>query len=156
MHYMNTNFHQQYSMFSRLFLVLLSLTCLKPIVYLSRIPYLNNSEDLQHLIINVINYTKLDDLNSRLFIMTTKSIINILIFITIYTLALSLNFLISSHELSYTTHSCMRRDISVGIATRYGQDGPGIESRWAAKFSAPVQTGPGVHPASCTIGTGSF
>ena len=25
-----------------------------------------------------------------------------------------------------------------------------------ARFSAPVQTGPGTHPASCTIGTGSF
>ena len=25
-----------------------------------------------------------------------------------------------------------------------------------AKFSAPVQTGPGFHPAFCTIGTGSF
>ena len=25
-----------------------------------------------------------------------------------------------------------------------------------AKFSAPVQTGPGAHPASCTMGTGSF
>jgi len=25
-----------------------------------------------------------------------------------------------------------------------------------ARFSAPVQTGLGVHPASCTIGTGSF
>ena len=25
-----------------------------------------------------------------------------------------------------------------------------------AKFSAPVQTGPGDHPASCTMGTGSF
>jgi len=47
-------------------------------------------------------------------------------------------------------------DSSVGIATGYGRDGPGIESRWGARFSAPVQTGPGVHPASCTIGTGSF
>ena len=47
------------------------------------------------------------------------------------------------------------RDSSVGIATRYGQDGPGIESRWEARFSAPVQTGPGVHPASCTMGTRS-
>jgi hypothetical protein len=27
---------------------------------------------------------------------------------------------------------------------------------WGAKFSAPVQTGSGVHPASCTKGTGSF
>jgi hypothetical protein len=25
-----------------------------------------------------------------------------------------------------------------------------------ARFSAPVQTGPGAHPASCKIGTGSF
>ena len=47
---------------------------------------------------------------------------------------------------------------SVGIATGYGLDGPGIESRWGggARFSAPVQTGPGAHPASCTTGTGSF
>jgi hypothetical protein len=44
----------------------------------------------------------------------------------------------------------------VGIASRYGLDGPGIESPWGARFSAPVQTGPGAHPASCTMGTGSF
>ena len=48
------------------------------------------------------------------------------------------------------------QDSSVGIATRYGLDGPGIESRWGARFSAPVQTGPGAHPASCATGTGSF
>jgi hypothetical protein len=44
---------------------------------------------------------------------------------------------------------------SVGIANDYGLDDPRIESRWA-RFSAPVQTGPGAHPASCTMGTGSF
>jgi hypothetical protein len=44
---------------------------------------------------------------------------------------------------------------SVGIATDYGLDGPGIESRWGRDFP-PVQTGPGAHPASCTMGTGSF
>jgi len=44
----------------------------------------------------------------------------------------------------------------VGIATGYGLDGPGIETRWGARFSAPFQTGPGAHPASCKIGTGSF
>ena len=44
----------------------------------------------------------------------------------------------------------------VGIATSYGLDGPGIESRWGTRFSAPVQTGPEAHPASCTMGTGSF
>jgi len=48
------------------------------------------------------------------------------------------------------------RDSSVGIATRYGPEGSGIESRWAAKFSELVQTVPGAHPASCAKGTGSF
>ena len=44
----------------------------------------------------------------------------------------------------------------VGIATGYGLNDPGVESRWGARFSAPVQTGPGAHPVSCTMGTGSF
>jgi len=48
------------------------------------------------------------------------------------------------------------RDSSVGIATRYGLDYPGIEFRWGARFSAPVQMGPGSRPASYTMGTGSF
>jgi hypothetical protein len=33
-------------------------------------------------------------------------------------------------------------DSVVGIATDYGLDVPGIESRLGARFSAPVQTGP--------------
>jgi hypothetical protein len=37
---------------------------------------------------------------------------------------------------------------SVGIAISYGREGAG--------FSAPVQTGPAAHPASCTLGTGTF
>jgi len=45
----------------------------------------------------------------------------------------------------------MGRDSSVGTATGYGLDGLGIESQWGARFSAPVQTGPGG-----TMGTGSF
>jgi hypothetical protein len=32
----------------------------------------------------------------------------------------------------------------------------GSNPRGEARFSAPVQTGPGAHPASCTMGTGSF
>jgi hypothetical protein len=43
----------------------------------------------------------------------------------------------------------------VGIATDYGLDGPGIESRWGRDFP-PFQTGPGAHPTSCTMGTGSL
>jgi len=54
----------------------------------------------------------------------------------------------------YTLHNRVGR--VVGIATGYGLDGPRIESRWGARFSAPVQTGPGAHPASCTMGTRSF
>jgi hypothetical protein len=45
------------------------------------------------------------------------------------------------------------RESSVRTATRYGLGGPEIESRWRRDFP---QTGPGAHPASYTIGTGSF
>ena len=44
----------------------------------------------------------------------------------------------------------------VGIATGYGLDSSGIESRWGPDFPHPVQTGPGAHPASYTMGNGSF
>jgi hypothetical protein len=44
----------------------------------------------------------------------------------------------------------------VGIVTGYGLDGPGIESRWGSRFFAPVHSGPGTYPASCTMGTRSF
>jgi hypothetical protein len=48
------------------------------------------------------------------------------------------------------------RGSSVGIAICYGLEGPGIESRWGARLSAPIQTGPGAHSASYTMGTGSL
>ena len=57
--------------------------------------------------------------------------------------------------LSDTPTMC-RPGSSVGIATDYGLEGPGIESRLEARFSAPFQTGPGAHTASCKMGTGSF
>ena len=49
-----------------------------------------------------------------------------------------------------------RTGSSVGIATelRVRRSGDGIPV--GARFSAPVQTGPGARPASCTMGTGSF
>ena len=63
--------------------------------------------------------------------------------------------------LHVSTFSCHHQGICgpgsvVGIATGYGLDGPGIRIPVEARFSAPVQTGPGAHPASCTMGTGSF
>ena len=48
------------------------------------------------------------------------------------------------------------RDSSVGIATRYRLNGSGIESRWGARHSLPVQICPEAQPVSCTMGTGSF
>ena len=43
---------------------------------------------------------------------------------------------------------------SVGIASDYGLDGAGSNPSEATL--PPVQTGPGTHPASYTMGTGSF
>ena len=45
---------------------------------------------------------------------------------------------------------------AVGIATCYELDGTGIESRYGARFSTPVQNGLGAHPASYTMCSGSF
>jgi len=44
---------------------------------------------------------------------------------------------------------------SVAIATELRAGRSGIESRWGWDFPS-VQTSPGVHPASCKMGTGSF
>jgi hypothetical protein len=48
------------------------------------------------------------------------------------------------------------RDCSVGIATRYWLDDQRDRIPVEVRFHAPVQTGPGAHPASYTIGTGSL
>ena len=42
------------------------------------------------------------------------------------------------------------------IETGCGQECPGFETRCKGKFSAPGQTRLGVHPGTCTIGTGSW
>ena len=47
-------------------------------------------------------------------------------------------------------------DSAVDIRTRYWPDVPGVESQWGARFSTPVQTGPGAHLASYTMGTRYF
>jgi hypothetical protein len=41
-----------------------------------------------------------------------------------------------------------------GVVTHYGLRGPGIKPD-GARFSVPIQTGPGAHLASYTRGTGS-
>ena len=47
-------------------------------------------------------------------------------------------------------------DMGVGKTTRYGLDGPGIESQWGARYSAIHHTSPGAHSASCTVGAASL
>ena len=44
---------------------------------------------------------------------------------------------------------------TVGIVIELRAGRSGIESPWGRVFP-PVQTGPGAHPVSCTMGTGSF
>ena len=44
---------------------------------------------------------------------------------------------------------------SVGLANEYGLDGAGSDPGGDEIFR-PVQTGPGAHPASCKMGTGSL
>jgi len=52
--------------------------------------------------------------------------------------------------------SFVGRDSSVDIATGYGLDDPGIESRWKRAFPHPSRPALGAHPASYTMGTGYF
>ena len=44
--------------------------------------------------------------------------------------------------------------ISVGTASDYGLEGPGIKSWWGEILRCPDR--PWDHPVSCTMGTGSF
>ena len=55
---------------------------------------------------------------------------------------LSIRFLVSSKTLPLRLNSY--RDSSVGTATRYGLDGPGIESRWVPDF--PYLSRPALGP----------
>jgi len=48
------------------------------------------------------------------------------------------------------------RDSSVGIPTALWAGLSGDRIPMGARFSVPVQTGPGAHPASYTMCTGSF
>ena len=62
-------------------------------------------------------------------------------------------FLVNFKSLGSWGHG---RDSAIGTATRYGLNGPWIDSRSGATFLATVQTDPGDHSASCTKGTGSL
>ena len=51
----------------------------------------------------------------------------------------------------YQSCSAMEEEVrnsSIGIATRYGLDDPGIQCRWGARSSASVQNEPATHAAS--------
>jgi len=63
----------------------------------------------------------------------------------------NLTFEVVLDSFHYLYFKLVGRDSAVGIATRYGLGGPGIESRLGAKVSVSFQTGPGAHPASYTM-----
>ena len=58
-------------------------------------------------------------------------------------------------ELLYSPMGQMGQDSSVGIATRYGLDGPGIESWWGRNFRTHPDR-PWGPTASYAMATGSF
>jgi len=74
----------------------------------------------------------------------------------------NLNFLEPSGSLQACNGTALPfnvgRDRIVGVATRYGLNDPEIESRLrgGSRFSTPVLTSSGAHPASYTMDTGSF
>ena len=61
-----------------------------------------------------------------------------------------------THFFKIRFYQIMGGESSVGITTRYGLDGPGIESRWVRDFPHPSRPALGLHPAPCTMGTVSF
>jgi DNA-binding transcriptional LysR family regulator len=60
------------------------------------------------------------------------------------------DYFIASHLQACQTMN----QIIVSVKQQIGRSGDRIPV--GARFSVPVQTGPGAHPASCTMGTGSF
>ena len=80
------------------------------------------------------------------------------------TFSLSLELIFWMKQFGVTVRSCCLRQArclfrgpgsSVGIATELRAGLFGIESPRGRDFP-PVRTGPGAHPASCKMGTGSF
>ena len=62
---------------------------------------------------------------------------------------------LTNHRGYYKSVSTRQQSV-VGIATRYGMEGPEIESRLDRDIPHPSIPTLRVHPASYTMGTGSF
>jgi hypothetical protein len=56
----------------------------------------------------------------------------------LYTI-LRMNGVVKHNEIKIFLPPKVGQDSSVGIATRYGLDGLGIESQWGARFPAPAR-----------------
>jgi hypothetical protein len=64
-----------------------------------------------------------------------------------------LEYMLTQRHIIFFVFSTLGRNSSVGIATHYELDDPGIESRWGRDFSHLSGPALGVKPASCKIGT---
>ena len=63
---------------------------------------------------------------------------------------------ISDFDISLVFNYSVGRDGSVGTATSYELDGPGIKCLWWRDFQHPSRLVLRAYPASCTMGTGPF
>jgi hypothetical protein len=91
----------------------------------------------------------------------TKELISVILFIFCivifwnFSITNKWTFLHSKYFLHYLAPTCCRwAGYRYNDWLRAGRSGDRIPV-WA-RFSTPVQTGPGFHPDSCTMGTGSF
>ena len=66
----------------------------------------------------------------------------------------ALSISVCPSNITSSTLISVGRDCAVGIATRYGLDGPGIESRWGRDFPHPSRPalGPTQHPVQWVPG----
>jgi hypothetical protein len=84
-----------------------------------------------------------------LLVVHTNTLEQVLFRIPHFTFVTITTLLLHTHIFFVCYRHCMGRDSSVGIATRYGLDGPAIESRWRRDFPHPSR--PAVGPTQPPI-----
>ena len=92
---------------------------------------LQGYKTLVHLVLLSWTFSNNEWMKGEIFMIGDPCIIRI------YTIMLPTKAHKCIEMIFYTHWTTMGRDSSVGIATRYGLDGPGIESRWGRDFPNP-------------------
>jgi hypothetical protein len=108
-----------------------------------------------HHISTAVNYFTLCNTHAVLQCYCIRILAMVKMVVTLTSKSFTHCLTISRTSIALPTFFLRRPGSSVGIATGYRLDGPGIKSWWGQDFP-PVQTGPGAHSVSCTMGAGSF